>query len=67
MLHDLDLSTLDLKQWSHTESHMMNTYTKFENLRPMCSRVVRHDVSHRLPLTMHLKPLHMCQIMWPVH
>jgi len=42
---------------------LFNPSTKFEDH----SWVMTSDITHTIPLTMRLQPLHTCRITWPVH
>jgi len=46
--------------------HVVNPSTKFEDSMAIRSRVMSSDISHRIPLTICLQPLHMCRITWPM-
>jgi len=63
---DCDLWPFDLEQLSHMASHVTNLATKFEDPKPICSWVTSYNVSRRLPLKMHTRPLRMRRITWPV-
>ena len=46
--------------------HMVNPFTKFEDSTAIRCWVISSDISHRIPLTMRLQPLHMRNITWPM-
>jgi len=57
---------LELGQRSYMEGHVVNPFTKFED--PTATILeLSSDISHRIPLTMHLQPLRMRRITWPIH
>jgi len=61
-LRDMVTLTFDLGQWSYMAGHVINPITKFEDPMAIRSRVMSSDISHRIPLTMRLQPLHMRRI-----
>ena len=54
----------DLVQWSYMAYHVMNPSTKFEDPMAIRSWVKSCDISRRISLTVHLKPLRMRGITW---
>ena len=44
----------------------VNQSTKFEDPTAIRSSVMSSDISHRIPLTVHLQPLRMRRISWPM-
>jgi len=66
-----DIVTLPLTFWPWSVAihggHVFNPSTKFEDPTAIRSWVMSSDISHRLPLTMPLQPLHMRRITWPMH
>jgi len=63
---DLDLWPFDLEQMSYMASHVTNLATKYEDPTPIRSWVRSYNVSRWLPLKVHMLPLRMRQITWPV-
>jgi len=61
-----DLVTFDLGQWSDMAGHVVNPSTKFEDSTAIRSWAMSSDISHRIPLTLRLQPLHMRRITWPM-
>jgi len=61
---DLDLWPFDLGQWLCMAGHTINPSTKFEDPMAIPSWVMSSDISHRIPLTVHLQPLRMHRITW---
>jgi len=56
----------DLGQWSYMTGRVINPSTKFEDPSAIRSWVTSSDISHRIPWTMHLQPLRMHCITWPM-
>jgi len=57
----------DLGQQSYMSGHVINPSTKFEDPTAIRAWVMSSDISHRIPLTMHLQPPRMYRVRWPMH
>jgi len=65
-LSDLDFWPFDLEQLMCMAGHVTNPATKFEDLTPISSWFMNHNVSRWLPLKMRTRPLRMRRITLPV-
>jgi len=65
-LCDLDFWPFDLEQLMCMAGHVTNLATKFEDLTPINSWFMSHNVSRWLPLKMRTRPLRMRRITWSV-